>query len=120
MNLSTDLGSEVVTRLRAPQVADPVDGSLYRDWTTAAALDIPGCSVQPFLLSNKLVLEDNLQREFAGEFYRLYLPAGSDILPDDRIIWRGNTMDIYGFEGAWYDFEGNPSHVQALAYRRKG
>lgn len=120
MNLNTDLGSEVITIRRAPEVTDTRDNSKYRDWTTATSTVVTGCMVQPFLMSNKLVVEDNLQREFASQFFRVWFPAGTDLDYADRLEWRGGVYDIYGEAGTWVDFEGNEDHVQCIALLRKG
>lgn len=120
MNLNSDLGREVVTILSAPEVIDIRDGSSYRDWGTATSTVVTGCMVQPFLMSNKLVVEDNLQREFASQYFRVWMPAGTLLAYTDRLLWRGDSYDVYGEAGVWHDFEGVESHVQCVALLRKG
>lgn len=120
MNIDNDLGSEVITIKRAPELTDPRDGSLYRDWPTASSTVVEGCMVQPFLMSNKLVVEDNLQRQFASQYFRVWMPAGTDLEYTDRLEFRGNSYDVYGEAGPWYDFEAVESHVQCVVLLRKG
>lgn len=114
------LGSETITVLRAPEATDSRDGSKYRDWSTATSTVVIGCMVQPFLMSNKLVIEDSLQREFTGQFFRIWAPGDTDIEYTDRIVWRGRTMDVYGDDGPFVDFEGNVDHIQFVAIYRRG
>jgi hypothetical protein len=117
---ATYLGDEVITVLRAPIITDPRDNSKRADWDSATETDYPGCMIQPFLMSNKLVIEDNNERLFAQSFYRIWMPAGSDVLYTDRIRWRGETMDVFGQKGTWVDFEGNEDHIQLLGKLREG
>lgn len=114
------LGMETVTIVRAPLATNPRDNSQFRDWASATKTDIEGCQVQPFLLSNKLQIEDNLQREFGASYFRVWLPAGTIVLYTDRLVHRNRTMDVYGQPGIWFDFEGVESHITVLAYFREG
>lgn len=120
MNLNTDLGEEIVTIVRAPLATDTRDGSKYRNWTAATSTAVTGCMVQPFLMSNKLVTEDNLQREFTSQFFRVWMPGDTDLEYTDRIVWRGRTMDVYGEDGPFPDFDGNIDHIQFVAIFRRG
>jgi hypothetical protein len=114
------LGSEVITVLRAPIVVSARDNSERPDWTAAVGTDYGNCMVQPFLMSNKLVIEDNAERMFAQSFYRIWMPSGTDVLYSDRLVWRGRHMDVFGQAGEWFDFEGNSDHIQLLGKLREG
>lgn len=114
------LGSETVTIIRAPLVTDSRDNSVTRDWAHATSTDVTGCMVQPFRMSNKLVTEDMIEREFARQFFRIWAPAGTDVLYTDRVSWRGQDMEVWAQKGTWVDFEGNEDHVQFLGILREG
>ena len=110
----TRLGSEVITVVHAVLVQDVHDNSEYRDWDNATRSPISGCMVQPFLLSNKLVQEDSLQREFTREFYRIWMPAGTVVEYTDRLEWRDANMEIFGPAQRWHTISGTPHHIQLL------
>jgi len=114
------LGSEIITVVRAPIIVNTRDNSESQDWTTATRIDVEGCMVQPFLMSNKLVIEDNNERMFAQSFYRVWMPSGTDVLYTDRLEWREVHMDVFGQKGEWFDFEGISDHIQLLGKRREG
>lgn len=120
MDPASYLGNETVTVVHAPLVTNPRDNSKVRDWAAATTVDVPYCNVQPFLMSNKLIREDNNEREFSQQFFRVWMPAGTAIHYQDRIVHRGITMDIFGGQGNWYDFEGNEDHIQFVAVLREG
>lgn len=116
----SNLGREVVTRVRAPLVTSARSGALQRDWANAVEFVYEGCSVQPFLMSNKLVQEDWDQREFFSQFYRVWGPPDMDIVATDRVLWRGKTMDVKGPSGLFPTLQGDAHHIQFLAQEKDG
>lgn len=114
------LGGNTVVRVRAPLVNDVVDNTAYRDWGNASLLTVTGCMIQPFQLSSKLQIEMNIDREFSAAFFRIWMPAGTDIKPTDRLRVAGLELDVYGVPGPWFDLNGLPSHLSVLTYVREG
>lgn len=100
------LGTDTVTRVRAPLVRSARDNSESRDWTAATQTAIPNAMVEPFLPSNRLLVEDSRGREFQQEPVRVYLPAGADVVFTDRLLWQGKTYDVVTDPAAWTDFDG--------------
>lgn len=118
--MSIPLGSETVTVVHAELVLDAFDNSQYRDWANATTTDVAHCMVQPFKLSSRLVHEDNLQREFASEYYRVWMPAGTAVSYIDRLMWRGIRMEVFGDEQRFYTFAGVEHHLQLLGVTLSG
>ena len=118
--MSEAMGNNTVVVLRAPLVDDPVDNTAYRDWSNATSVTYTGCMVQPFQLSSKLQIEMNIDREFSAAYFRVWMPAGADVGPYDRLLINGVTHDVYGVPGSWYDLGGTESHVSVLTYVRRG
>ena len=115
-----NLGKEVLTIVHAVLVVDPFDQSQSRDWINATRTDVPGCNVQPFRMSNKLVHEDNLQREFVFATFRVWLPADTKVFYTDHAVWRGEEMEILGPPQLWTTLEGVPHHIQMLMELKRG
>lgn len=114
------LGQNTVTVVSAPLVSDPRDNSVYRDWANATETVVEGCMVQPFLTASRMSAEDNIEREFSKMQRRMWLPAGTEVYYFDRIVFAGDTYDVWGQPNHWYDFEGNESHVELLVVLREG
>lgn len=115
------LGSEIITVVHAELVTDPFDRSQHRDWEHAESFDVQRCMVQPFLMSNKLIQEDNLQREFTSEYFRIWAPPEAPpIFYFDRIVWRAEQMEIFGQVQPWHLRSGVLHHYQFLGVSRRG
>lgn len=114
------LGNQSIVRRRAPLTANSRDGSLERDWANAVETTITQCNVQPFKLAEKLNFEDNREREFTRSALRVYAPAGTDVDPDDIIVYRGKQYDVFGFSGEWFDFDAVAHHVAFIIRLREG
>jgi len=118
--MSSALGQTVITVVRAALVQDSLDNTSYRDWANATRTTYSGCMIQPFQLSSKLQIEKNLDREFSAAYFRVWMPAGADVVSTDRLETHGLSLDVYGFPGSWFDLEDVESHVAVLCYVRKG
>lgn len=118
--LTRPLGNQSFVLVRAALVASGRDGTLQRDWANATETTVTKCNIQPFRLAEKLNFEDNRDREFARSALRVFAPAGTDIEPTDRVIYRGNTYDVFGFMGEWADFDGNQHHIAFVIRLREG
>lgn len=116
----TVLGRETITVVHAVLVQDTFDHSESRDWANATRTDVPFCNVQPFKLSSRLVKEDSLQREWMSEYYRVWMPAGTEIEFFDRMEWRGKVMEVFGDEQPWHTFAGVEHHIQLLGLVLRG
>lgn len=115
------VGNESITLKRAPLVKDPRSGSLVRDWNNPQTWVIPGCSVQPFPLAEKLNVEINDNREFTRSSVRVYAPAESvSPEPADRFVYRGREYELFGFTSEWVDLEGNLDHLAYIGRIRQG
>lgn len=114
------LGSETLTVLRAPLVAAPRDGTQYRDWTAPTSTVVVGCMVEPYLMSNKLVKEDDESREWSQEYLRCWVPEDADIVYTDRVQWRGDTYEVFGPAQLWVTRRGVRHHKQLNLMKRAG
>lgn len=114
------LGNETLVIITAALVTSSRDNSKERDWANATTQTAVGCSVQPFLMSNKLIKIDNEDREWVQEFLRIYIPAGQPTPAyTDRIQWRTQTLDSYGPSQPWYH-KGVLHHTQIIGRFREG
>jgi len=120
LNFINYLGNNIVIVKNAPLVADPTDGTLYRDWDAADTTTVAGCMFQPFQPAGTKLLEDNKFREYSSGFFRLWMPAGSPVDSNSKIEFNGHTYEVYGSPNPWYDFEGVESHIECLLYERLG
>lgn len=87
---------ETVTRLRATVTTDSTNSTQY-DWTSPAHLDIPGCAFDPGSSSEPL----ETGRTAVITQPTVYAPAGSDVLPADRMVVRGVTYEVDGRPASW-------------------
>lgn len=104
--MSFDLGNDTIVRVRAPLVRNSRDNSEYRDWAAAGRKTYTRCMVQPFLPSNRLLLEDNKGREFQQEPMRVYVPTEDDFVFTDRVEYRGKSYDITTDPAPWTGLTG--------------
>ena len=96
-----------VTLKRAPYKDQR--GTKVRDWAgNVASTEVQGCEFQP--VSSDTAWTDPTQAVTADA--RLWLPAGTDIEPDDRVE-HGN--DVYAVQGApkvWRSPTGAVDHIE--------
>jgi len=104
--MSFDLGNDTIIRVRAPLVRSPRDNSESRDWAHASRLAVSNCKVEPFLASNRLLVEVNAGREFQQEPFRVYAPPDSDWAYTDRVEWLGKSYDITAEPAGWTNLDG--------------
>ena len=117
--VAISMGNLTVVRVRAALTTES-DGSYIRDWDGATSTAINGCMIQPFQLSSRLQIEMNLDREFSSAYFRFWFPPGTDIQSTDRLVFNGNTYEVYGVPGTWFDQDGTEHHVTCLAIQRRG
>jgi hypothetical protein len=96
------LGSDTVTVLRG-RTRDRFGDLQGSD----AGTDVGGCSVQPTSAT-----ESDGDGELLVTSITLYAPAGTGILPTDRVQWAGDVYAVDGQPAAWRDQTGAESHVQ--------
>jgi hypothetical protein len=88
--------TETVTRLRGSLVENRYGDDEW-DWSDPAELDITGCAVAP-----RDSTEDHDQgRQAVLVGFTVYAPAGTEILPTDRLEVRGDTWEVDGEPGVW-------------------
>jgi len=115
------VGNETITLLRAPLVKDTRSGQWIRDRANPQQIPVPGCSVQPFPLAEKLNVEVSDNREFIRSSVRVYAPAESEYPePTDWFLYRGREYEIFGFTSEWVDLEGNLDHLAYIGRIREG
>jgi|SRR6476646_176423 len=114
------LGKNMVVIKRAPLVRDPRDNSLYRDWSRATLTEVTECMIEPFPMAEKLNIEDNRDREYSKSAERVYMPAGTDVVYTDHLIFQGKEWSVLGYPGVWYDLQGNMRYVSVIAVIRQG
>lgn len=116
----TRLGAETFDILRAPLLIDPVDGSQYRDWLNPVHIPVVDANVQPFMMAEKLNLEEDRDREFSQTALRFYCPPGTRVEATDKILYNGVTYEVFGHGGVWHRFSGAEHHVQFIGRRKEG
>lgn len=87
--------SETVTVLRAAATTDRYQNTVA-DWTDPVRTDVAGCMVAPRSSS-----EDNDGRTAMIVGLTVYLPAGTDLQPADRLEVRGVVYEVDGEPGDW-------------------
>lgn len=75
---------------------------------------------EPFPMAEKLNFEDNRGREYSRTAKRFYMPPLTDILYTDRILHDGETYEVFGHPGKWFDLEGNAEHIAVIGRIRSG
>lgn len=103
------LGSHTITILRATVTEDRF-GNESRSWGTAAQTSVRGCSVQP--LDGP---EQTVGRDTVVPRWKLFAPAGTDLLASDRVRFNGDDYEVDGAPQVW-DFE-PLGHVVAFLRR---
>lgn len=88
--------TESVTRQRGTQATGRY-GDAEWDWTDPAELTISGCAVSPRDSSEDH--DEGRQAVLVG--FTVYAPAGTIVLPTDRLIVRGEVCEVDGDPGVW-------------------
>ena len=89
---------EPVTVLSAPLAADEYGTpSAERDWDSATSTVIHGCAVAP--RSSSELTDPGRLAVIVG--LTVYLPAGSVVSPQDRMLVRGDLYEVDGEAGVW-------------------
>ncbi len=114
-----NLGEQTIITLDAPLVQGRT-GAFYRDWDAAVQTVIPGCSVQPFILAEKLNYTNDSEREFTKNSWRVYAPPDAVVSPEARVIYQGVEHDVQGIPGDWVDLDGVKNHKAFLIRERRG
>lgn len=107
------LGRDTVTRVR---YADGRDA--FGDLPETAApleLDIPGCSVQPRVSSERTDQRDTVTTSLTA-----FLPAGTDVTATDQIRWRSELYDIDSRPENWIDLDNTAHHIELQLRRVEG
>lgn len=97
--LGNPFATETVTRVRAAAATDPYSTEdTDPDWDDTTSLNIttlapaePRPSSEPVESARNAVVSG----------YTLYLPTGSDVTAQDRMIVRGETFPVLGDPASW-------------------
>ena len=103
-----------VTRIR-PGTKD-VRGSSVPDWDNSTTAIIAGCSVQP--ASTSLSQDGRVLGLLDG--LTAFLPAGSDVMAGDRILYDGQLYKINGEPRIWPSASGGLDNIQLNLERWSG
>ena len=114
----TALGSTPVTVLTAPLVVATRDNSKFRDWDNAVSVTYQGNMLEPFQLSSRLQIQNDLDREFSSSYGRLWMVPEADMQPNQRVVIHGVTYEVNGRPIPWYDLEDVRSHWTVLLLTR--
>ena len=85
---------ETVIVITEAHDADPYSGDAG---TTGSTFDVPGCGVEPRPSGEGT--QDARNSTTSG--YTLYMPAGVEIGPQNRVYVRGGTFDVLGEPAVW-------------------
>jgi hypothetical protein len=89
---------ETVTILTAGVEEDPYSGELVSSWEWAGAETVvTGVGVEP-RPSGEPTQE---ARNSVVSGFTLYLPAGTEVAPDNRVTVRGDTYEVLGEPAEW-------------------
>lgn len=123
--MTIPLGDETVEIWRPATLTDP-DGSRRRplklDTANATLIaSIDSCSVQPFLMAEKLQVEYSLEREYSQTSWRIFAPTTTVVIePTDWVKWRGEIYEVFGFPGVWRDSFPDLDHTEIIMRKRRG
>ena len=104
-----------VTRLRSADRV--VRGDHFSDWTVPDELAISDCAFQPLSSAPEL-----LGNREAGvtTLWLLIAPVGSDIGPQDRVSYRGETYEVDGGIRVWDSPTDRLPHIEVTLRRVTG
>ncbi len=114
-----NLGGDLVTRLRAPDVAGPDGATIPGNWSTVTEpqllkVDYPGSSFQPMSSDESIVAQQRTRST-----HRAFLPAGADVLVTDRLRFDGLDYQVDGQPERWR-INGIEHHLEVLVFRVSG
>ena len=117
------LGNDTITLLKPTATTDTRDNTLYWSFTSPTEVVVNGCSVQPFLPSDKLQFEVTIDRDYSRSTWRVYAPPTTDVMAvkaHDRISFAGDEYEVFGNPGTWRNRHGVLHHVQIIIQVRLG
>jgi hypothetical protein len=88
---------ETIDVLTAGTTTDPYSGKPTADWDNATSVSVSGVAVEPRPSGEPL--QDARNQIVNG--FTLYLPAGTAINAQSRVVVRGNTYDVLGEPADW-------------------
>lgn len=118
------LGNDTIVIYKPNETTDP-DGSVNIPFDLNPAhatllATVPGCSVQPFLLADKLQFEDNVDRRYASTTYRVFAPPGTVVKYSYWVLYNTEMYEVFGHAGPWRNLDGYADHVEFLMRYRRG
>lgn len=103
---------DTVTRLRGTAGTGSY-GSDEIDWSSPTELDM-SCEFQPMTTDEEVALQQRTE-----SFWRVFLPAGADVLATDRLRFDGVDYEIDGEPRRWR-MNGREHHVELVVTRVVG
>lgn len=103
---------DTITRLRGTVTTGPY-GADHIDWTTPGELAM-ACEFQPMTTDEEVALQQRTE-----SFWRVFLPAGADVLATDRLRFNGVVYEIDGEPRRWR-LNGSEHHVELVVTRVVG
>lgn len=110
--------TDTITRIRAPMATDSYNNPV-RDWGNAVETPLTGWRVQPVQGSRRNVA-DTIPRDGLEKRRRAFGPPGVDLLPTDRVRWKGVVWVIDGDVDAWGSPTGQLAHTEVMLVRMEG
>lgn len=108
------IGRQTIVRLRAATVQDR-HGNTVRDWATATAKTIRGCSVDPSAPTEMLLGRD---ADKVGAF--VMAPIDTDVVSSDRIRFGGRDYEVYGQPNEWPSPSGRLDYLAIVLQKWEG
>lgn len=109
---------DTVTRLRAPDVIGPDGATIPGDWSTVTEGQILkvdyAAEFQPLSSTENVVGQQRTEST-----HRVFLPAGVDVLPTDRVRFFGVDYQIEG-DPERFRIRGAEHHVEVFCFRTQG
>lgn len=88
---------ETVQVLRAGSKVDPFSGETTADWDHPVSTPFPRAAVA----SGESMEQWLVGRSPVDTVYTVFLPYGSDVTYEDRVVVRGETFDVNGDVAHW-------------------
>lgn len=88
---------ETVTIQTAGTTTDPYSGDTTEDWDNPTEVEVTGVGIEPRPSSEPV---ENARNSVVSGF-TLYLPPGTSVTAQNRVVVRGGTYDVLGDPATW-------------------
>lgn len=90
-------GETVTIQTAGPRYDKYADETVYDDWENPASVDVLGVGIEPRPSSEPV----EAARNAVVSGYTLYLPTGTTVTAQNRIVVRGGTYNALGDPAVW-------------------